>query len=248
LRYLIIFVLAAFLLKLGAAPFHYWVTDVYEGAPAIVTLFLCIVVNLTMFLALVYLFNSPLFFNTVAIYRPLLSIASILSIVIGCFGAFFQKNIMRILAYSSIYNMGYVLAGLSVGNLIGLQAALTHLVFYCFSFLLLFTLILNCKKEGSPCITYTTDLKNLRVGNMFVPLLFVLTLSSLVGIPPLTGYCTKVSILMQLIYSELYGVATIATFSSVLSGYYYFSLIKIVYSDPEDLPLLFLPNRNSRSF
>jgi NADH-quinone oxidoreductase subunit N len=236
LRYLTIFVLAALLLKLGAAPFHYWVTDVYEGAPAIVTIFLSIVVKLTVFLALVSLLTSPLFY-TLHLYRPLFILASIFSIVLGCFGALFQKNIKRLLAYSSINNMGYVLAGLSVGNLSGLQAASTYLVFYCFSLLLLFTLILNCKKEGSPCITYTTDLKNLRVGNMFVPLLFALTLFSFAGIPPLTGFWTKFFILNELVSSKLYGLATIAAFSSVLSSFYYVSLIKILYFEEANLDL-----------
>jgi NADH-quinone oxidoreductase subunit N len=236
LRALTLFILSAFLLKLGAAPFHYWVADVYEGAPAIVTVFLSVIVKLAIFLVLVSLLMSPLFY-TLHIYRPLFVLASILSIVIGCFGALFQKKIKRLLAYSSINNVGYVLAGLSIGNLSGLQAASTYLVFYCFSLLLLFTLILNCKKEGDHNITYIVDLKNLRVGGMLTPLLCTLTLFSFAGIPPLTGFWIKFFILNELVASKLYVIATIAAFASVLSSFYYVSLIKILYFEEDNLDM-----------
>jgi len=232
LRALTLFILSAFLLKLGAAPFHYWVADVYEGAPAIVTVFLSVIVKLAMFLVLASIVTSPLFYS-LHIYRPLFILASILSIVIGCLGALFQKKIKRLLAYSSINNVGYVIAGLSIGNLSGLQAATTYLVFYCLSLLLLFALILNCKKEGGHGITYIVELKYLRVGGMFTPLLCTLALFSFAGIPPLTGFWIKFFILNELVASKLYLLATIAAFASVLSSFYYVSLIKILYFEEE---------------
>lgn len=228
LRSLTLFILSAFLLKLGAAPFHYWVADVYEGAPAIITVFLSVIVKLAMFLVLASVVTSPLF-DSLHIYRPLFVMASILSIIIGCFGALFQKKIKRLLAYSSINNVGYALAGLSIGNVSGLQAATTYLVFYCLSLLLLFTLVLNCKKNGGYGITYIVELKHLRVGGMFTPLLCTLTLFSFAGIPPLTGFWIKFFILNELVASKLYLLAIIAAFASVLSSFYYVSLIKILY-------------------
>jgi NADH-quinone oxidoreductase subunit N len=231
-----IFVLSAFLLKLGAAPFHQWVPDVYEGSPAIVTLFLAVVVKLAMFLVLASLITSPLL-DAMDTCRPFFIIGSVFSIVIGCFGALFQKKIKRLLAYSSINNMGYVLAGLSIGNVGGLQASLTYLFFYSVSLLLLFALILNVKKkDGGFGITYVVDLKYLCAnGSIFTPILCAVTLFSFAGIPPLTGFWIKFYILSELIYCKFYIVAALAAFASVVSSFYYVGLVKIIFFE-DDTP------------
>ena len=117
-----------------------------------------------MFIILMKILALPLK-DYISITQPLLIFGSGLSIVVGCFGALFQKRIKRLLAYSSINNAGYGLAGFAVGNVEGFQAGLSYIVFYCLSLLLLFILILNCKVGKDHAITYIVDLKNLKSNN-----------------------------------------------------------------------------------
>ena len=183
-----------------------------------------------MFLILASLMGS-FFLDAFETSRPLFIISGSLSIIIGCFGALFQKKIKRLLAYSSINNMGYVLAGLSIGNVSGLQASITYITLYSLSLLLLFALLLNVKKrDNSYAITYIVDLKYLRAGgHRFTPLLCAFTLFSFAGLPPLTGFWIKFFILNGLISCNLYFVAALAAFASVVSSFYYVSLVKILY-------------------
>ena len=226
---LCIFLVAAFFIKLGIAPFHYWVADVYEGSPAIVTVFLSVVIKVVMFILFMKVLALPLA-DCALLSRPLLIFASGLSIVIGCFGALFQKRIKRLLAYSSINNAGYGLAGLAVGNVDGFQAGLSYIVFYCFSLLLFFIIILNCKSGDKPGITYIVDLKNLKSNNnLLVPVMCTITLFSFAGIPPLTGFWIKFFVLNALIAEKLYLLALVAALASVVSSFYYVSLIKVLF-------------------
>jgi NADH-quinone oxidoreductase subunit N len=224
-----IFILSAFFTKLGVAPFHYWVADVYEGSSALVVVFLAVIVKVSMFLLFVKVLVWPLI-PCAFLSRPLLILASGLSIIVGCFGALFQKRIKRLLAYSSINNAGYGLAGLAAGNVEGMQAGLSYIVFYSISLLLVFIIVLNCKSKDGPAITYVVDLKKLGSGrNLVVPIVFSITLFSFAGMPPLTGFWTKFFVLNALVSEKLYLLALVGAVTSVFSSFYYVSLIKVLF-------------------
>mmetsp|Transcript_35133 Transcript_35133/g.48911 ORF Transcript_35133/g.48911 Transcript_35133/m.48911 type:complete len:208 (-) Transcript_35133:1372-1995(-) len=149
-----------------------------------------------------------------------------LSIVLGCLGALFQKRIKRLLAYSSINNVGYGLAGLSVASLSGLQASITYMCLYALSVLLLFSLILG--PFGTRAVTYVSELRRLRPSGLSA-VLSALVLFSMAGIPPLTGFWIKFFVLYELMAAKLYLLAIIGALGSVLSSFYYVSLIKVLY-------------------
>ena len=230
-----LFFCCAFFLKLGLAPFHYWVADVYEGAPALITVFLAVIVKFVIFVVLVQVACSPytnISFNT---YQPIFILGSGLSIIIGCFGALYQDTIKRLLAYSSINNAGFGVAGLAAGNTEGALSGICYIFFYCLAVFLIFIIILNCKLDKNTyAINYISDIKYLKANsNKFLasvmPIIFSLTLFSLAGIPPLTGFWTKFFVLSVLIEKGLYILAVVAALTSVVSSFYYINLIKILF-------------------
>jgi NADH-quinone oxidoreductase subunit N len=145
---------------------------------------------------------------------------------LGCFGAIFQKSIKRLLAYSSINNVGYILAALSTGTISGIQAALVYIFFYILALILLFSLLLS--KPGSNSISYVTDFNRLGT-NPLIAIITTLCLFSLAGVPPLSGFLTKFFVLSELFNSKFYVLAIIGAFSSIISSFYYLSLIKLIY-------------------
>ena len=228
-------ILISFLIKLGCAPFHMWVPDVYEGVPTFMTLILSVVMKSIFFLFFIKIV-AYLLASGIETVKTVLILSSGISIIIGCFGALFQKKIKRILAYSSINNMGYMLIGLSVNSTIGIKASLMYSFFYFLAVILLFMIILNTKEineEGEKInsIVYTSDLHKLKRGSALVLTIFIVTLFSLAGIPPLSGFFIKFFILKEAIFSKLYVLATVGAFSSVISAFYYINLIKLTLFD-----------------
>lgn len=223
--FFVVFCVCGLLIKVGAAPFHYWVADAYEGAPLVATIFLSIAIKIVFFLLLCYLLFGPLWEGS-DIWRPLLELCSAMSIIIGCLGALFQKRIKRLLAYSSINNVGFALASLSTGNVSGVEAAITYMLFYSLSLLCLFILIIYC--SGSREATYVSELTRLRA-IPFGAVLGALTLFSLAGIPPLSGFWTKFFVLQELVSSGCYALAVIGVIGSLVGSFYYLSLIRAVY-------------------
>ena len=168
--------------------------------------------------------------------KIILILSSGTSIIIGSFGALFQKKIKRILAYSSINNMGYMLIGLSVNSTIGIKTSIMYSFFYFLAVLILFMIILNTKEIDSDgnkvvSIVYVSDLYKLKNGSNIVLAIFILTLFSLAGIPPLSGFFIKFFILKEAIFSKLYILGALGAFSSVVSAFYYIYLIKATLFD-----------------
>jgi len=168
--------------------------------------------------------------------QTILVLSSGMSIVVGSFGALFQKKIKKILAYSSINNMGYMLIGLSVNSTIGIKTSLLYAFFYFIAVLIVFMIILNSKEINSEGIkvgslVYVSDLHKLKGGSKIVLSIFILTLFSLAGIPPLSGFFIKFFILKEAVFCKFYLLALLGAFSSVLSAFYYVYLIKATLFD-----------------
>lgn len=231
----------SFLIKLGCAPFHMWVPDVYEGIPTFMTLILSVVMKSVFFLFFIKLV-AYLLANGINSIKTLLILSAGSSIVIGCFGALFQKKIKRILAYSSINNIGYMLIGLSVDSTVGIKTSIMYSFFYFIAVLILFMVILNSKEideEGNSinAIVYTSDLHKLKNSKILLSI-FILTLFSLAGIPPLSGFFIKFFILKEAIFSKMYALAIIGAFSSVISAFYYINLVKLTLFDKNEIKKL----------
>lgn len=236
------FIVVALLFKLAAAPFHMWAPDVYEGSPTIVTAYFAIVPKIATLGILYQLLLGP-FSSLFSQLEPLLIICALLSIIIGSLGAINQTKIKRLLAYSAIGHMGFMLIGLSTGALNGLFATFIYIAVYMltslntFAFVLSFTsaspthLALNAtllpSKEGrQEEANFISQLGGLSRVNPLLAFTFTLGLFSMAGIPPLAGFFSKYLVLLSAINHHLYFVAFVAILFSVVASFYYIRLIR----------------------
>jgi len=223
------FLTVGFLFKLTAVPFHMWAPDVYEGSPTSVTAFFA----MTPKIAILGLFLRLFFFSFYDLMIPwqkILFVCSIGSMVLGAFAAMSQKKLKRLLAFSSIGHIGYILLGMTCGTVEGIQALLLYLLIYVFMTLNVFAILLSLREQGKQIrVKYISDLGLLGQTNPLLALTFTLTLFSLAGIPPLAGFCSKFYIFFAALGSSLYSLAFIGVMASVLSCFYYIRIIKIMY-------------------
>lgn len=229
----LVLILLGFLFKLSAAPFHFWAPDVYEGAPTSVTAFFSIVPKVSIFGVFVKLFFLS-FYELFSLWQPVLIASGIFSLLVGAFGAFAQKKIKRLLVYSSIGHLGYMLLGLSCLSLEGLQSMLAYLVFYILMTIQVFACVLALKdmKTGQR-LRYLEDLKYLAQTHPLLALAFVLNFFSMAGIPPLVGFCAKFYVFFAALGASLYFFVAVALFSSIVSCFYYLRFIKFMYFHKE---------------
>ena len=224
-----VFVTVGLAFKISAVPFHMWTPDVYEGAPTSVTSFFAIIPKIAAVSVFIRFMYVP-FINIFDQWQIIIVFLSIASMLLGAVAAIGQNNIKRLMAYSSIGHMGYVLAGLSTGTNEGIQSSIMYLVIYLIMNLGAFGCILMMKGED---IYYENihDLSGLAKNNPFLALSFLIILFSLAGIPPLAGFFAKFYIFMEVIKSEMYTLAIIGLLTTVVSAFYYLRIIKIIYFD-----------------
>jgi proton-translocating NADH-quinone oxidoreductase chain N len=230
----ILLIAVGFFFKLSAAPFHFWAPDVYEGSPTSVTAFFSIVPKTSILGIFIKLFFVS-FFELAVLWQPLVILTGILSLLVGAFAAFAQKKVKRLLVYSSIGHLGYMLLGLSCLTLEGLQSVLAYLVFYILMTSHVFACILALKDTTTQQrIRYLEDFKYLSQANPLLALAFVLNFFSMAGIPPLVGFCAKFYVFFAALGSSLYFFVAIAVLSSIVSCFYYLRFVKFMYFDKGD--------------
>lgn len=223
------FILAGLAFKLGLAPFHMWVPDVYEGAPPSVTLFFVGAPKVAAFILLLRLLQTsfvPLF----AHWNAMLYLIAILSMFIGNIAALTQTNLRRMLGYSSIAHMGFMLFGLAVGNRVGLSAALFYMISYVILSVGTFAAmtILNHQKGT---VVSITDLSGLHRKHPWLTFMILILMFSMAGIPPTVGFIAKLSILLGLLDAGQVVMAVFMILMSVVGLYYYLRVIKVMYFD-----------------
>ena len=233
-----IFILVAFLFKSTAVPFHVWAPDVYEGAPTTVTAFFSIAPKIALLALMIRLFGCSDFAFSLG-WQNILIISSLLSMILGSFAAMSQNKIKRLLAFSSIGHVGYMLLALSLDSLLGVQALCTYIVTYVFMTVSLFTTFLlhlgRLDVQSSTAlgkvfrIKYITDLTQLNVTNPTLAACVTITLFSMAGIPPLAGFYGKAGVFLAALSSCQYVLAVVGVLTSVVSSYYYIRLVKIMY-------------------
>ena len=227
----IVFILVGLAFKISAVPFHMWAPDVYEGSPTSVTLFFAVVPKiaaLTVFIRFLYI---P-FFNMIDQWQTIIIFLSISSMIFGAVAAIGQKNLKRLIAYSSIGHVGYALAGLSVGSNEGIQSAISYISIYLVMNLAFFSCLFMIRKSEN-YFENIEDLSGLSKNHPILSISLMIVLFSLAGIPPLAGFFAKFYIFMAVIEQSMYFLAVIGLLSTVIAAYYYLRIIKIIYFDPE---------------
>lgn len=236
-----VFIVAGVMFKLGAVPFHLWVPDVYDGAPNSVTLFLSSAPKLAVFALLTRLLLDSLYQVAVE-WQHVLMVMGVLSIVLGNLAAVVQVNIKRMLAYSSIAHMGYMLLGFCAGNDAGYSAALFYMITYVLMSVVAFGILSLLSFRGEE-LTLIADLGGLNERNPWIAFMFMLVLFSLAGVPPLVGFISKIGILEALISAKLVSLAVIAIIFAIVGVYYYIRVVKVMYFDePEQRDVIYVPS------
>ena len=231
----IVFILAGLSFKVSAVPFHMWTPDVYEGAPTPVTAFFAIAPKIAALALLIRVMVGP-FAELVAEWQQIIVFISAASMILGAFAAINQKNIKRLMAYSSIGHVGYALIGLAVGNEAGIRGVLIYLGIYLFMNVGAFGCILAMRRGGR-MVEGINDLAGLGKSHPMIAVAMAIFMFSMAGIPPLAGFFGKLYVFMAAIEAELYGLAVIGVLSSVVGAFYYLRIIRIMYFDETEEPL-----------
>ncbi len=229
----IVFILVGLAFKISAVPFHMWAPDVYQGAPTSITSFFAIlpkIAALTVFIRFLYV---P-FINIVDQWLMIIIFLSIASMLFGAIAAIGQKNLKRLIAYSSISHMGYALAGLSTGTQEGITSSILYITIYIFMNLAFFSCLFMLKKNEK-YYENIEDLSGISKNHPLLSFCLLVVLFSLAGIPPLAGFFAKFYIFMAVIENSMYYLAVIGLLSTVIAAFYYLRIIKIIYFDSEKI-------------
>jgi len=230
----IVFIIIGLAFKVSAVPFHMWTPDVYEGSPTSVTSFFAIVPKIAAIAVFIRFMYVP-FLNVMDQWQMIIVFLSIASMILGATAAIGQKNIKRLMAYSSIGHMGYALAGLAPGTNAGIQSTIIYLIIYLAMNLGAFGCIFMMKRDNTFCENIN-DLSGMSKNHPLLALSFLIILFSLAGIPPLAGFFAKFYIFMAVIESEMYILAILGLLTTVISAFYYLRIIKIIYFDKPKKP------------
>lgn len=227
-----IFLLAGILFKIGAAPFHMWLPDVYEGSPNNITALFSIVPKIAFIGILIRLFFDT--FHHVSVYfENIIYISCISSLLIGSIATLRQKKIKRLMAYSSISHVGYILLAFVSNNLMNIQYIIFYLIIYILMTVNLWIVFISLRKNNRP-VKYITDLTNLLENNKMLTMILVFTLFSMMGIPPFAGFFSKFFIIYSAVNGGYFGLALFAILLSTIGAFYYLRLIKIMCFDKND--------------
>ncbi|MBC7950977.1 MAG: NADH-quinone oxidoreductase subunit NuoN [Rhodospirillaceae bacterium] len=225
----LVFILAGLCFKISAVPFHMWTPDVYEGAPTPVTSFFAVAPKIAALLLFTRVMTGP-FGELLAQWQQVVVFISILSMFVGAFAAIVQTNIKRLMAYSSIGHVGFVLVGLAAGTADGVQGVLIYLAIYLFMNVGTFAIILSMRQKGR-LVEGIEDLAGLSKTNPAMALAMAALMFSMAGIPPLAGFWGKFYVFKAAVDAGLFTLAVIGVLTSVVSAYYYLRIIKIMYFD-----------------
>ncbi len=225
----IVFLFVGFCFKISAVPFHMWTPDVYEGAPTPVTAFFASapkVAGIAIFVRAAIVALNGITHE----WQQIVVFVSIASMALGAFAAIGQRNIKRLMAYSSIGHMGFALVGLAAGTAEGVQGVLIYMVIYVAMTLGVFAVILAMRRDGT-LVENIGDLAGLARTKPAMAFFMAMLLFSLAGIPPLAGFFAKFYVFLAAIKAGLFTLAVLGVLSSVVGAYYYLLIVKIMYFD-----------------
>src|SRR5271156_1995822 len=225
----LVFLFAGLCFKVSAVPFHMWTPDVYQGAPTPVTAFFAAapkVAGIAIFMRV----SITAFPAIASQWQQIIVFVSIASMALGSFAAIGQRNIKRLMAYSSIGHMGFALVGLAAGTTEGIQGVLVYMAIYVTMTLGTFACIIAMRRAGKP-FENITDLAGLARTNPSMAFFLAMLMFSMAGVPPLAGFFAKFYVFLAAIKAGLYLLAVIGVLASVVGAYYYLAIVKIMYFD-----------------
>ena len=229
----LIFVLSGLAFKISAAPFHMWTPDVYEGAPTPVTAFFASAPKVAA-TALLIRITIEAFGNQIAAWQQIIIVVSLMSIIIGAVGAIGQQNLKRLLAYSSINNVGFMLIGLATGTEQGIAGMLVYLAIYVLMTLGGFICLMQLKGSDGTMKENMSDIAGLSKTRPALAAAFAVFMFSLAGIPPLFGFWGKLVVFNAAVAAGLFPLAVIGIAASVIGAFYYLKVVKTMYFDDGD--------------
>lgn len=232
----LVFIVGGLAFKLGAVPFHMWVPDVYQGSPTPMTQLISSAPKLAAFVFVFRILGQALP-GALSEWQAMLIVLAVLSMGLGNITAIAQTNLKRMLAYSTISHMGFLLLGLLTGSETGYAAAFFYAVVYGFMSLAGFGLLIALSRNGVEFETID-QLKGLNRRSPWLAFLMLLVMFSMAGIPPLVGFFAKLAVLNALLEAQLAWVAVTAVIFSLIGAFYYLRVVKVMYFDePSEAPL-----------
>ena len=225
----LVFVVSAIAFKLGAVPYHMWVPDVYQGAPTPVTLLIGTAPEFAAFAMILRLLAGALGGAEVD-WQGMLVVLSVLSVTLGHVVAIAQTNLKRMLAYSTIANMGYVLMGFLAADVTGYSAAMFYMVAYVLTSLASFGMILLLSRKGFEA-DQLDDLKGLNARSPWWAFVMLLVMFSLAGMPPTIGFYAKLLVLQAAVKSGFVWLAIVGVLAALVGAFYYLRIVKLMYFD-----------------
>jgi NADH-quinone oxidoreductase subunit N len=228
----LVFVVVGIAFKFGVVPFHMWIPDVYEGAPPAVTLFISSVPKLAAF-AMAYRFLNSGLGDLHVHWQSMLASLAVLSIILGNLAAIMQTNIKRMLAYSTISHMGFVMLGLLPGTAFGFGASMYYVIVYGVMSVASFGMVILLSARGVEA-ERLDDFKGLNQRNPFYAAIMGLVMFSMAGVPPMVGFFAKLMVLKAVIDAGMMWLAIVAVVFAVIGAFYYLRVIKYMYFDEAD--------------
>ena len=224
-----VFILVGLAFKVSAVPFHMWTPDVYEGAPTSITSYFAVVPKVAGLAVLIKFMLIP-FSKILMEWQTIIIFISIASMILGAVAAIGQKNIKRLLAYSSIGHIGYTLAGVATGVIAGYESAIVYISIYVVMNIGAFSCLYLFKKDGEYKESIS-DLSGISKKNPILAISFLVILFSLAGVPPLGGFFAKFYVFTAVVEQKMYTLAIIGLLTTVISAFYYLKIIKTIYFD-----------------
>ena len=240
----IVFILVGLAFKISAVPFHMWTPDVYEGAPTSITSYFAVVPKVAGVAILIKFMLVP-FSNILLEWQTIIIFISIASMILGAVAAIIQKNLKRLLAYSSIGHVGYVLAGIATGVNSGYQSSIIYISIYVIMNIGAFSCLYFLKKDGE-YKENISDLSGISKKHPLLAISFLIILFSLAGIPPLGGFFAKFYVFTAVLEKKMYALAIIGLLTTVISAFYYLRIIKIIYFDDSKLTFEVVKNKTAQ--
>ena len=225
----LVFVVSGIAFKLGAAPYHMWVPDVYDGAPTAVTLLVGSAPKLAAFAFMLRMLAVAMG-GMETDWQQMLSVLAVLSMVLGNVIAIAQTNIKRMLAYSTIANMGYMLMGFLTGNLNGYSAAMFFTVAYVLTTLASFGMVMLLSRQGFEA-DQLDDFRGLNQRSPWWAFMMLLVMFSLAGLPPTVGFYGKFAVIEAAVNAGYIWLAVVAVLTSLIGAFYYLRIVKLMYFD-----------------
>ncbi len=239
-----VFILVGLAFKVSAVPFHMWTPDVYEGAPTSITSYFAVVPKVAG-LALLIKFMFIPFSNILLEWQTIIIFISIASMILGAVAAMVQKNIKRLLAYSSIGHIGYALAGVATGVISGYESAIVYISIYVIMNIGAFSCLYLLKKDGE-YKENISDLSGISKKHPILAISFLIILFSLAGVPPLGGFFAKFYVFVSVLEQQMYTLAIIGLLTTVLSAFYYLKIIKTIYFDDSIITFESVKNKTAQ--